>query len=81
MTLRILEFRDKGFSDVESESIKLGFAFSAGTITTTAGLIIMMAISFGFLLLAPQQILGQWGFYIIGASLRAALFDNTLNLG
>jgi hypothetical protein len=59
LSLRILEFRDKGFSDVES--IKLGFAFSAGTITT-AGLI--MAISFGFLLLAPQQILGQWGFFI-----------------
>jgi hypothetical protein len=57
--LRILEFRNRGFSDVES--VKLGFCLSAGTITT-AGVIMM--ISFGFLLVASQEILGQWGFYI-----------------
>jgi hypothetical protein len=67
LSLRILEFRDRGFSDVES--VKLGFCLSAATITT-AGVIMM--ISFGFLLVASQEILGQWGFYIgtcTGASL------------
>ena len=59
LSLRVIEFRNRGFSD--EEAIKLGFSYTASTITV-AGLI--MLIAFGSLLISTQQILDEFGFFI-----------------
>jgi RND superfamily putative drug exporter len=59
LSLRIIEFRERGHSDVDS--IKLGFAATAGTITTAG---VIMVIAFGCLMISSQQLLVEAGFFI-----------------
>ena len=59
LSLRIIEFRNAGYSDVES--VKRGFAFTAGSITTAG---VIMVIAFGCLMMSTQQLLAECGFFI-----------------
>ncbi len=59
LSLRVIEFREQGYND--ADAVKLGFAHTAGTITTAG---VIMAIAFGSLMLSSQMLLVEAGFYI-----------------